>query len=256
MKSKTLFLVWQDPKVRCWYPVGRLTFDGTLYQFVYIQGARRAQQEAGFQPLLTFPSFTQVYESMEIFPLFANRVMPSTRPEYKQLVEWLSLPQNEADPMAFLARTGGARATDSFELLACPEPDEEGNYRFHFPVHGLRYLPPIALERIERLQPGENLLMAADFQNPYEKNAIILRTLDNHLVGYCPGYVLEDALNLLSQCEFCEATVERVNPPATPIQFRLLCRLTACWPEGFSPFSTPIYNPILQVPELKVAVAA
>ncbi|MEH2319266.1 hypothetical protein [Nostoc sp.] len=30
---KTLFLAWQDPKSWAWFPIGRLTFDGTKYQF-------------------------------------------------------------------------------------------------------------------------------------------------------------------------------------------------------------------------------
>lgn len=35
---KTLFLAWQDGKSRYWYPIGRLTFDGEMYKFVYTQG--------------------------------------------------------------------------------------------------------------------------------------------------------------------------------------------------------------------------
>jgi hypothetical protein len=36
---KTLFLAWQDYQSRLWFPVGRLTFDGEVYTFVYIKGA-------------------------------------------------------------------------------------------------------------------------------------------------------------------------------------------------------------------------
>ena len=35
---KTLYLAWQDPKDRRWFPVGRLSFDGEVYQFVYTKG--------------------------------------------------------------------------------------------------------------------------------------------------------------------------------------------------------------------------
>jgi hypothetical protein len=250
---KTLFLTWQDPESRKWFPVARLTFDGQLYRFVYTNGALEAQHKAGFQPLWSFPRFDQSYESEDIFPLFSNRVMSPSRPEYAEVVEWLSLPQNEPDPMAFLARSGGAKRTDNFELLACPELDEEGYYKFHFLIHGLRYLPPGSIERINQLQTGERLLLACDFQNPFESgdgqpiqsNALILRTADNHIIGYCPGYLLEDAWHLLQTCEFCEVTVERLNPDA-PLQFRLLGKLTASWPEGFHPFSTWHYQPISQ----------
>ena len=32
---KTLYLAWQDPEDRRWLPVGRLSFDGHVYRFVY-----------------------------------------------------------------------------------------------------------------------------------------------------------------------------------------------------------------------------
>jgi len=39
---KTLFLAWQDYESRSWSPIGRLTFDEKRYQFVYIQGGKKA----------------------------------------------------------------------------------------------------------------------------------------------------------------------------------------------------------------------
>ncbi len=45
-----------------------------------------------------------------------------------------------------------------------------------------------------------------------------------------------------------EATVERVNPPPIPLQFRVLCNLTALWVAGFEPFSSPSYQPLGEVP--------
>lgn len=41
--------------------------------------------------------------------------------------------------------------------------------------------------------------------------------------------------------------VERVNPAPTPIQFRLLCNMTAQWCDDFSPFSSQDYQPIVDV---------
>ncbi|WP_414528095.1 hypothetical protein [Nodularia chucula] len=39
--------------------------------------------------------------------------------------------------------------------------------------------------------------------------------------------------------------VERVNPAPTPLQLRLLCNVTAKWPEDFHPFSSQEYQPII-----------
>jgi hypothetical protein len=38
---KTLYLAWQDPEDRRWFPVGRLSFDGYVYRFVYTNGAKQ-----------------------------------------------------------------------------------------------------------------------------------------------------------------------------------------------------------------------
>jgi hypothetical protein len=67
----TLFLAWQDPTSRAWFPIlqrrgyanGKLTHDGQRYHFGYIQGALRASAEANFQPLFAFPDFHQPYTS-------------------------------------------------------------------------------------------------------------------------------------------------------------------------------------------------
>ena len=44
--------------------------------------------------------------------------------------------------------------------------------------------------------------------------------------------------------EKLEVLVEQFNLPPTPLQFRLLCNLTAEWSADFQPFSDPIYQSI------------
>ena len=248
---KAVFLAWQDPTTRIWYPVGRLTFEGSSYEFVYTHGAIDAQKQSNFRPLDSFPDFYSVYSSESLFPLFSNRVLPPARPDYGQFAEWLNVPLDRDDPIALLARSGGRRATDTLEVLPCPEPDHEGMYRIHFFAHGLRYLPDCAVERVDQLKPGQQLLMSHDFQNPHDPHALMLRTHDDFprdrfIVGYCPRYLLEDAFRLLQSCS-PQVTVERVNPAPAPLQFRLLCNMTACWPEGFRPFSTGPYVPLVAI---------
>ena len=59
MSANTLFLAWQDQRKesRLWFPVGRLDVAGgsPRYRFRYIGGAKRAEREAGFPPLVEFP---------------------------------------------------------------------------------------------------------------------------------------------------------------------------------------------------------
>src|SRR5436305_795199 len=133
--TKTLFLAWQDPQRRRWYPIGRLRSTQRRFIFVYTRGALEAQLQANFAPLSAFPDLRGVYTADELFPLFGNRLLRPSRPEYKQVLQWLSVPESDADPIAILARTGGQRVTDTLEVFPCPDRLDSGEYELHFLVH-------------------------------------------------------------------------------------------------------------------------
>lgn len=249
---RTLFLAWQDPLARRWFPVGRLDYSGALYSFVYTKGAAQAHIEAGFQPLASFPDLHRFYVSEQLFPLFSNRLLPRSRPDYREYLQWLSVAESESDPVSILARSGGGRVTDTLEVFPCPEKNSQGEYEVHFLVHGLAHMPLASADRAMQLKPNEPLLAMRDFQNPKDPDAIALRTAeeserDTYLIGYCPRYLRADLLQLLKSGLSPKITVERVNPPPAPIQLRVLCRSVTHWPDGFRPFSTEEYSPLLPV---------
>jgi len=242
---KTLFLAWQDPIRRYWFPIGRLTFDGSIYQFVYTQGVKEAEEESAFKPLLSFPRLNEVYTSTHLFPVFANRLMSRSRPDYSSFIEWLNIPNNENDPITILARSGGERETDTLAVFSCPEVDEQRHYNLYFFLHGLRHLPTSAIERINQLESGDKLWLAHEFQNSYDSQALILNTENHHIVGYCPRYLLAEIFELLRQNLNLEVRVEHVNKYLTPLQFRLLCKMSVNCREDFRPFSGSQYQPLI-----------
>ncbi len=69
------------------------------------------------------------------------------------------------------------------------------------------------------------------------------------IVGYYPRYVLPDSYEVLGQCGVV-VQVERLNLSPAPLQFRLMCSMTGCWPEGFRPCSSSDYQPIIADPAL------
>ncbi len=104
---KTLYIAWQEPEMRQWFPVGELTRAGGLFRFTYTDGALQAQKSERFVPFGRMTDLHSSYESEELFPLFANRLLASSRPEFAQFLQWLDT--DVEDPLVILGRTGGLR---------------------------------------------------------------------------------------------------------------------------------------------------
>jgi HIRAN domain len=244
---KTLFLAWQDNASRTWFPIGKLTYDGQRYYFGYIQGALQAQEKANFKPLMAFPGLHETYTSIELFWPFANRLLNRSRPEYPEFIEWLNLDPNgnpdSIDPITLLGLSGGKRVTDSLEVFPMPQRNNAGEYQIHFFTNGLRHYPPSAQQWAAECVAGEPLMLVHDLQNEHDPNALMLRTVDRHIVGFCPRYLVKDFLQLIDkQPQAVKVVVEKVNSAPTPLQFRLLCKLTAQWRQNFQPFSSDEYQ--------------
>jgi len=237
------------PEKGGWGPVGRLDYVDGVYRFVYTQGARTLE---GFRPFHGMEDLTQVYQSDDLFPVFKNRLMPASRPEYQAYLRWSGFDStfDASDPLApisILGVTEGIRQTDSIEVFPCPVPDSNDCYVNKFFVHGLRYLPSASLDRLAGLEPGEDLALMPDPFNDSDPHAVALRTTqgDRMLVGYVPRYLAYDISVLFKECspKHIAVVVEQVNSDA-PLQQRLLCRMNSCWPYDFHPCATEEFEPI------------
>lgn len=229
---KAIFVAHQDPRTRHWAPVGKLTRTSDGYRFAYTKGVRDFE---GFVPFGRM-SLGQAYVSKELFPLFANRILPKNRPEHSEYLSWLGLSPDAHDDLEELSRTGGLRATDSLELIPCPAPQADGFYEEYFFSRGLSHAAPESRARAEGLTVGERLYLMRDVQNTRDPAALALRTADPiSMVGYAPAYFAKDFSSLLANdVDEARVTVARVNPRA-PAQYRVLCKFRARWPVNFSP---------------------
>ena len=231
--SSELILSWKNPTTNMWTPVARLKFISNRYVFQYTKGALNSKE---FKPFEKMDDLNKVYESEELFPLFKNRLLQKSRPEYQEYLDWLNITDKEMHPMDELALTGGVRATDSLQLFPMPI-EKNGYYEVLFFSHGI-------IERANRLQDGDKLYLMKDIQNPFDKYALTLRTEDPpELVGYCPKNYVHDFNNLIDKngAENIDVRVEKNNLSA-PSQLKLLCRLRTKWYEGFTPFSDEAFQ--------------
>jgi hypothetical protein len=228
---------------RSWYPVGKLLYNGIEYLFYYTKGAKASEN---FKPFGVMSRLEDVYFSTELFPLFGNRIIQKTRPEYKELLEWLDISDSQAEPLVLLEKTGGKRETDSLALFAEPQRSVNGMYEISFFVNGINHLPQQSLSRIDTLKFGEKLFLMKDVQNKFDALSILLRTdVPATIVGFSPRFLNEDFSWLLNHIPHGQilTTVKKVNLDA-PIQLKLLCELKAPWPENFQPCSSQFFHPI------------
>ena len=248
-----LYLAWQSPKTRRWFPIGQLTHDGNNYDFVYTHGVEQALTEKSFMLLHSCPELDRVYTSPELFPLFSNRLMRASRPDFVDYIESLNFPEGETHPITILSRSGGKKATDNFEVFPYPETKGNGLYEIHFFVRGLRYMPKESIDSANQLQVKQDLYLMHDLKNAYDPDALLLRNEQHHIFGYCPRYLTADISQILKHnSESVSVKVEKVNPAPNPMQFRILCKMTVKTEDGFDFLSGREYQPIV-TPSLSLA---
>ena len=144
--TQSIFVAWHTelPRPR-WGPVGRVdsieSIDagsrGLSYRFCYTNGAKTLE---GFRPFDGMEDLDEVYHSESLFPMLVNRLLPKSRPEYKDFLRWNDFdPADPPEPLLLLQRSEGIKKTDSIEVFPCPVPDNQGCYLNFFFVHGMRF---------------------------------------------------------------------------------------------------------------------
>jgi hypothetical protein len=242
-QQRVLFVSWRDPGGSI-FPIGRLVrqVDGAReqYSFAYVKLAERL---GGFEPLPGLPDLYRSYESPHLFPVFSNRVMPRSRPEFDALAARVDL-TGDADPFEVLARTGGRRATDRIEVFLPPERTPEGTSTVLFFARGIRYVDG-AESAVARLHPGDRLTLVDDRSNEFNPRALVIRQSDGQRIGWIPDYLIDHVHELRDMSgEEPVVSVEHVNDRDTPAHMRLLCRLSGPWPDGYVPFSGAEFQPL------------
>lgn len=259
--GKVLFVAWRSPQTRTIHPVGRLLArrrGGAVgWEFAYLHGARAAAAD-GFTAFPDFPDLTAVYDSLELPPLFENRVMPATRADFLEHFRRLNLlPEQASEPILILARTGGLRPTDQIEVFGLPSYDAaSGSLVYRFFLRGVRHIDG-AEERIRTLRAEAELLLRPEPENPHDPLAVAVDARTGKPVGYVPHCLVDDLRELREQGSRPQAFVERINPEPAPVHERLLVRLVAPLLQGFVPFSSPRYQPIAEAAEhLEITTAS
>lgn len=211
-------MIWKNPDSGRYVQVGQLDqLDDERYAFSY---GFAIQHVPGFSPLVEFPDLKAIYVSDALPAFFSNRVMSQNRENYGDYRRWLGLEADGWDtPMEVLARSGGARATDTFHLVE--KPGQRSKVLSRFFVSGIRHSP--SPEAANTLVVGQELDLREEKENPHNNMALLLDRSDGLAVGWVPDWLLgtvHDERNIQKLRVF----VERVNLDA-PSRLQVLCRM-------------------------------
>jgi hypothetical protein len=211
---------------RLWFPIRKMIWHDGQYQTCFVEGVKNLVEAAPLWRHHFKPEALEVVKTThEIHCDYACR-MPLDRP---QEMPWhlpsLGLPADLLDPIAFVARSGGYRETDSLDIFPEVQPDVDDSYRFYFLLRKLYLIDETVI----------NDLTEGDVIDPQDWWAIHQST--GNKIGILPGYIR--AL-IAEHSQDVELKIEQVNRHSR-IQRRLLCSATC---KGFTPFSSSQYLPL------------
>ena len=102
------------------------------------------------------------------------------------------------------------------------------------------------VELVARLSEGQSLAIVDDPDNPVNGRALLLAGDDQEQIGWVPDYLVEHFHDLRDLNGANPAVrVEHINGPDVAPHMRVLCRVTAPWPDGYQPFSSIEVQPIV-----------
>ena len=232
-----LLVVWQQPSTRAMIPVGVLAFDGETYTFEYVANVEGVDE---FRPLLGFGDLAKTYESEELFPLFRERILDSTRPDFTRVLDALSLDPASTTPWEQLVGSGGSSEGDTLQVTPFPLEHEAG-WTCTVLVAGVRYpakksvktavgetrrYSDLELEEVlERLVPGQSLRVLQEVGNDYNPKAQLLFTEQDEFIGYLPDWLAKLTAPCVEDGVGVAATIDRVNAASAGWHLRVLVTL-------------------------------
>lgn len=234
MTSCRLAVAWQHPVTRAMAPVGVLTVASGGFSFAYL---RSAVHVAGFQPFLGFPDWDRRYVSDRLFPLFAQRVMRTSRPDYQRYLQSLRLAADASD-WAILGRSQGHREGDGIRLFPEPVVQPDGSTQSTFFANGLRHRLVEDSQvgaALGRLEPGADLHLVPEPDNPVDQRALLVATASGVALAWVPS-VLLDYVHSLRAAGTAALRLEAVNGDDTPPGYRLLVTASGRMATGAAPF--------------------
>ena len=192
-----LYLIWKDPNSKRRYIVGELSKNGE-FEFSYGHEVDAAIKQ-GFELLIAFPLKDKLYESEELFSVFASRLPDPKRKGIEQILEKYEL--TDYDSYKLLKRSGARLPIDHLEFIDPILNLEEGTVTrklylagtgFHLGCNG-----ETCCNKSFDVEVNENLRLTLEPENKYDAYAVKVLNQNDQQIGYLPRYLSKDISYLL-----------------------------------------------------------
>lgn len=205
-----IWVIWKDPISRQRFTIGEISRNGK-YEFEYTKDIKKAIDN-GFEPIVCFPNLDEKYTHTELFPVFSSRLPDKRRRDLNKILEKYSL--TTYDAFELLKRSEGKLPIDNFEFIdPILDLDSEEITRDFF-IAGVRYYDLCNSDKCIKsisLSIGDKLVLKPEPENPRDKNAIIIYSANNDLLGYVPKYHSEILTKAIEIGKTVDCNVYSIN---------------------------------------------
>jgi HipA-like protein len=194
--SNYVFLIWKDPQSRRNFIIGKLSRD-QKYQFEYF-GDYEEAEKFGWDKFKVFPE-DKVYESENLFPVFASRLPDKKRRDIEKILNKYEL--SEFDDFELLRKSGARLPIDTYYFVN-PICSDNGLIQCEFFIMGIRHHALCKGENCARLfnmTVGEQLILEKEPDNQYDSDAIRILTQKGEFLGYVPRYYNSSVISYLDK---------------------------------------------------------
>lgn len=204
-----LYVIWKNPRTKRNYIVGKLEKAAKGFSFEYCDEYKDALND-GWSFIESFPE-DKKYESNILFPVFQSRLPDRKRKDLPQILKKYGL--DNYDGFELLKNSGGRLPIDTFEFIDPIFDDDKTIERSFYLVvfHDLSLCKGHNCNERPFLKGEMNLILSREEDNPFDKDAVCVKTQEGEYLGYIPRYYSKSVSSRLDKGMSYSCTVLEIE---------------------------------------------
>ena len=223
-----------------WVPIYRMSWDdeGNFY-YSYTKGFERHHEQLKGHIINPDGGFNRLWKTKHLDTRFSTRI--PRRAEEMKIYDLLGVGDVKGDYIAYLARSGGRRFGDNYDIFPEVQCNENGFYSFNFLIVGLGNKVKHNHDQVKLIADTIEAVEPLELKIESEHSYIFCRGVE---LGYCPEYIH----HLIKSDSYCQhqIEIERVNPESETYGGRIVVNLQLKF--DFAPWQQSEFQPINPMP--------